>query len=65
MWSSICLSLKGKITILKSLIMPHILQIASVIPLGQKVLTQIENMFYNILWNNKNHGISKKQLYKQ
>ena len=62
MWSSRCLSLKGKITLLKSLIMPHILHIASVIPLDHKILTQIENMFYNFLWNNKKHGISKKTI---
>ena len=35
-WEHRHLTLKGKITILKSLVVPHILQLASVLPLSKK-----------------------------
>ena len=36
-WQSRQLSLKGKITVIKSLLVPHILQLASVTVLSEKV----------------------------
>ena len=45
LWSSRCLSLIGKVIVLKSLIMPHVLHIASVIHLSDDIVTCIEKMF--------------------
>ena len=59
MWSCRALSLKGKIVVLKSLIMPHILHIASVLYLDENIVSKIENMFFDFLWSNRKHGVSK------
>ena len=39
------LTLKGKITVLKSVVVPHILQFASLLPLKHKILTEFEVIF--------------------
>ena len=58
-WSSRQLSLKGKITVLKSLVMPHIIHIASVLFLNEDSINNIEKMFHKFLWNNKKPMIAK------
>ena len=60
MWSSRCLSLIGKITILKSIVMPHILHNASVMYLGWNIVKSLDELFFNFLWSIRKHGISKK-----
>ena len=62
MWSARSLSIKGKITVIKTIIMPHILHIASVLYLEERVIKQIEKMFYKFLWSNRKHGVSKDTL---
>ena len=59
MWSARSLSLKGKITVLKSLIMPHVLHVASVLYRSKDVIKKIVTMFFNFLWSNRKHGVSK------
>ena len=61
-WEHRHLTLKGKITILKSLVVPHILQLASVLPLSKKILCELERMLYDFAWENKRHLISKDTL---
>ena len=50
------------IAILKSLVVPHILQLASVLPLSKKILCELERMLYDFAWENKRHVISKDTL---
>ena len=61
-WQPRCLTLKGKITVLKSLIVPHILQLASVLPFNHSTLADLDAMFFNFVWSNRLHTISKNVL---
>ena len=61
-WQPWCLTLKGKITVLKSLIVPHILQLASVLPFNRSTLADLDAIFFNFVWSNRLHTISKNVL---
>ena len=47
------LSLKGKITILKSLAVPQLLYVTNVLHVSDKVLAEIDKDMSNFLWNGK------------
>ena len=52
-WKSRNLSLKGKITIIKSLILPQVQFLFSMIYVPEHVLKKIDELLFNFLWNNK------------
>ena len=58
-WNSRNLSLKGRITILKSLILPQILFLFNLIYVPVYILDQINEMFFKFLWRNKAPKIRK------
>ena len=58
-WKARCLSLKGKITILKTLVVPQFVHLFSTIFTPASVLKTIDTMFFNFLWNNKPPKIKK------
>ena len=58
-WNSRSLTLKGKVTIIKSLIMPHIIHIASFLFLSNNFINKIDKMLFNFLWSGKKPMISK------
>ena len=51
-WKARSLSLKGKITILKTLVVPQFVHLFSTIFTPASVLKTIDTMFFNFLWNN-------------
>ena len=55
------MTVKGKRTVLKSLIVPHILQLASLVPLSQKFISDLDSLFYDYVWTKK-HLVSKMTL---
>ena len=59
-WSSRCLTIKGKITVLKSLIVPHLQQLASVFPLNDTFIAHMEKIIFNFVWSNRKHLVSKE-----
>ena len=61
-WQSRQLSLKGKITVIKSLLVPHILQLASVTVLSDKVISNFESLLCNFVWSNRKHLVTKSTL---
>ena len=61
-WQPRCLSLKGKITVIKSLMIPHLLQLSSVITIIKKVISELEALFINFVWSNRKHLVSKETL---
>ena len=50
-WKYRTLSPIGKITVLKTLILPKFVHLFSSIPVPQTILTEINTMFYNFLWD--------------
>ena len=61
-WQPRCLTLKGKITVVKSLVIPHLLQVASALPLSDSFVHDLEVLLLNFVWNNKKHLIAKNVL---
>ena len=64
MWQARNLSIKGKITILRSQALPLILYPASVLFVPYKTVKELESIFYDFIWPNKKHHV-KKQVLKQ
>ena len=60
-WTPRCLTLKGKITVIKSLVVPHILQLASIVTFSQNLLSDIDKLLFEFIWNKK-HLVSKSTL---
>ena len=58
-WLPRKLSLKGKVTVVKSLILPHILQLASVVPISTSCLITLDQKLCNFVWNNNKHLVAK------
>ena len=52
-WKSRSLSLKGKITIIKTLILPQINLIFSMIHIPDQILKKIDKILFDYLWNSK------------
>ena len=55
MWSRRNLSIKGKIAVLRSLILPQILYPATVLYVPDKVIDEVEHLFFRYVWPNKVH----------
>lgn len=62
MWKSRNLSIKGKITILRSQAIPIILYPASVLYTPPEVSQEVDHIFFDFLWPNKKHHVKKKVL---
>ena len=58
-WKSRNLSLKGKITILKTLILPQIQFLFSMLYIPEIILEKIDSLMLKFLWNNKPPKIRK------
>ena len=56
-WELRTLSLLGKITVLKSRIVSQLLYVLSPLPTNQRVLEEINTLFFNFLWNGKGDKI--------
>ena len=50
LWSCRGLSLYGKVTIIKSFLLPKMLYVFSVLPTPVKFIKQLNNIIYNFLW---------------
>ena len=58
-WSGRLLSLKGKIMILKTLVLPQIQFLLGMIYVQEKTLIEIDKIFFKFLWNGKPAKIKK------
>ena len=58
-WRSRNLSLKGKTTIIKTLILPQIQFLFSMIYIPESTIERIDKMLFNFLWDNKTPKIKK------
>ena len=60
MWTSRGLSLKGRITILKSLALPILLYPMSVLPIPTTVVEVIDNIMLDFIWNKRKPKIKRE-----
>ena len=56
------MSLKGKITIMKSLILPQILFLFNLIYVPKNILDQIDDLFFDFLWNGKTPKVKRSTI---
>ena len=61
-WELRRLSLLGKITVLKSLIVSQLVYHLSPLPTNQRVLEEITTLFFNFLWNGKGDKIKRNTM---
>ena len=62
-WGTHSMSLKGKITIIKTFGISKLLYLASVLPLPSKaIITQVNHLIFSFLWNNKMDKIKRNVL---
>ena len=59
------MSLKGRITIIKALVLPQILFLFNLIYVPNEILDQINKEFFNFLWRNKPPKIKKETIIGQ
>ena len=50
-WSSRGLSIYGKVTIIKSLVIPKFVYLASLMPTPNNVIVELNRLLYKFLWN--------------
>jgi hypothetical protein len=53
MWSQRSLSLKGKVTIIKSLALPQLIYVTNVLPIPESNIEKVETEMQKFLWNRK------------
>ena len=58
-WLARNLSLKGKITVLKSLVLPKLLYVSSNMPVPMEVIKEADRLINNFLWDHKKSKIKK------
>ena len=61
-WSGRCLSLKGKITILQTLIIPQIAFLFAALYAPTHILEKIDNLLLSFLWNNKRPKVKRETI---
>ena len=52
-WSSRGLSIYGKVTIIKSLLIPKLVYVSSLLPTPLKIIKQVNHIIFTFLWNEK------------
>jgi hypothetical protein len=62
MWQSRGLTLKGKIIILKSLIIPKLLYVVNCMPVQERVITEMEFLMNKFIWSARKPKIKKNVL---
>ena len=61
-WQARSLSLKGKITVVKSLVIPHIQLLASTLSLDSRTIKELDTLLFSFIWNNGKPLIAKNTL---
>ena len=61
-WSLGRLTLKGKVTVMKSFVLPHIVQLVLAIPFSKNLLKTLDEILFNFIWNQKKPLLSKSTL---
>ena len=64
MWVQGNLSLKGKVTFLKTMALPLILYPVSVLHVPQWVINDVDRLFFNFLWNYKKPYVRKEVIIR-
>ena len=65
-WKARDLSLRGKVLIIKALVLSKFHFLASLITRPQDIITQVNSIIYNFIWNGKTDKVKRKRnLFEQ
>lgn len=64
-WQCRGLSLKGRVTILKSLVLPKLLYPMSVLPTPSYIIELVDNMILDFIWDKRKHKINKNVIVQE
>jgi exonuclease III len=65
MWQSRKLTIKGKITLLRSKVLPTLLYVASIVYVPDDVIARVDAMFFKFIWPSGKHHVKKRVLIQQ
>ena len=63
-WKFRLVSPLGRITVLKTLILPKFIHLFSSLPVPLSILVEINTIFYKYLWNGKPDKVKRDTIYK-
>ena len=63
-WNKRNLTMLGKITLVKSLILPNITYVASVTEIDNEYLAKFKKIIYSFIWNNKSEKVKRDIISK-
>ena len=63
-WGKRNLSMIGKITVVKSLIIPNITYVASVTTLDKETISKFKSIIYDFIWNGKSEKVKRQMICK-
>ena len=61
-WKAHNLTIKGKITVIKSRVMPILLYVVATYPIPSEFIDRIDKLFFDFIWPNGKHHVKKKVL---
>ena len=64
-WSQRKLSLKGKVAVLRTIVLPQILYVASTLYTPKWVENEVNELFFNFLWSNKKTHVRKEVIINE
>ena len=64
LWKIHNLTIKGKITVIKSQVMPILLYIAAIYPIPEEFIKKVDKLFFDFIWPSGKHHVKKNMLIK-
>ena len=65
MWKARNLTIKGKITLLRSKVLPIFLYVATIVYVPDAIIKQISNLFFDFVWPSGKHHVKKSVLIQE
>ena len=65
MWKARNLTRKGKITLLRSKVVPVFLYVATIVYVPENIIKQIDDLFFDFIWPSGKHHVKKKVLIQE
>ena len=65
MWQPRNLTIKGKITLLRSKVLPIFMYVASIVYVPEDIIKQLDALFFDFIWPSGKHHVKKNVLIQE
>ena len=65
MWKARNLTIKGKIALLRSKVMPVFLYVATIVYVPENIIKHVDDLFFDFIWPSGKHHVKKKVLIQE